>query len=100
MNKNVVYGLLTLVALLMLQWSIDRTNRELEAIYGHPCMLGVTPEAYALLQPGMSESEVEAIIGRVAQERSGTKVWQDGKKTIFVKFENGHFAGKRQTGLK
>jgi hypothetical protein len=100
MNKNVIYGLLTLTALLMLKWRMDRTHSELEAVYGHPCILGVTTEAYGLLQPGMSENQIEAIIGKPGQQQDGTtKAWHEGSKAIFVKFENGRFASKTQVGL-
>jgi hypothetical protein len=67
-------------------------------------LLGVTTQAYDLLQEGMSEEQVDAIIGRPGQELSipgdlRTKLWQDGSKSIYVEFENRHFAGKRQVGL-
>ncbi len=104
MNKNVIYGLLTCVALMVLKLSMDHTNHRLETIYGHPCLLGVTTQAFDLLQPGMSEEQIDAIIGRPGQELPGsgdlrTKVWQDGSKAIYVEFHNRHSESKRQVGL-
>jgi hypothetical protein len=104
MNKNVIYGLLTCIALLVLKWSMVHTNSRLEAIYGHPCLLGVTTQAYDLLEPGMSEEQIDAIIGRPGQELPGsgdlrTKVWQEGPKAIYVEFHNRHVESKKQVGL-
>jgi hypothetical protein len=66
----------------------------------------VTQENYAKLKPGMTESEVVAILGRPTETLDGvtlgfggssgkTMVWKDGLNSITVIFANGKVTGIR-----
>jgi len=81
-----------------------KLKADLEKLYGHPCMVGVTMQAYTLLKPGMSEIDARNIIGGEGVEQSSagsivTKCWQDKGRAIVLTFQDGKLVGKSQVGF-
>ncbi len=130
MNRIIFYtaGIVAVIgAVAVIRWSMERpmrdllaeterdiaefkaktkaaTKLELEKSTGHPCMLGVTRQAYEMLTPGMSEARVRIIIGESGVEQSSigtavTKCWQENGSAIVVTFQDGALVGKSQVGL-
>ena len=72
----------------------------------------VTQSNYEKIKNGMSQSEVEAILGKGKEQASSggnfggismdgkSMVWQNGNEIITVMFMNGEVMSKAQVGLK
>ena len=77
---------------------------DLEKLYGHPCMIGVSLQAYSLLKLDMAEVDARNIIGGEGIEQSSagnvvTKCWRDKGKAIVLTFQDGRIVAKSQLGL-
>lgn len=71
------------------------------------CGSKVTADNYAKINPGQSEAEVVAILGKPTSTESETsafgngakETWKDGDKTIMVGFLNGKVVATTKSGF-